>query len=164
MAAFIGLPEVSRFRWLMDRYGSAIEADLRRVYQVDVLDVFRDKLSIRTALNLIDRLPRASHLRHEMAQDEDLARLQMERADPAQQIAEAVPFTEWTPETELLTYIGDVIAEQLAVLIAVNSDGQMKRAKPLPRPSRAYDRLVQEASDRAYQELLDLLGQGTDKQ
>jgi hypothetical protein len=117
-------------------------------------------------LNLIDRLPRASHLRHEMAQDEELARLQMERADPAQQIAEAVPFTEWTPETELLTYIGDVIAEQLAVLIAANSDGQVKRAKPLPRPSLAYDRLLQEASDRAYQDLLDLLGQGqsTDKQ
>jgi hypothetical protein len=94
-----------------------------------------------------------------MSQDEDLARLQMEQPEAARQIADAVPFTEWTPETELLTYIGDVIAEQLAVLIAANSDGQVKRAKPLPRPSRAYDRLLQEASDRAYQDLLELLGQ-----
>jgi hypothetical protein len=149
----------------MDRYGEAIEADFRRIYHLDVLGVFRTEFSIRTALNLIDRLPRASHLRHEMAQDEELAQRQVDEPDFGKKIDDAVPFTEWTPETELLTYIGDVIAEQLAVLVAVNSaDGMVRHPKPLPRPSRAIDRALQAASNRGYERLLELLEQGQAKE
>jgi hypothetical protein len=45
---------------LIDDHGEAIEADLHRFYNVDLLDVFRGKLSPRKALVLINALPDTS--------------------------------------------------------------------------------------------------------
>jgi hypothetical protein len=58
---------------LLDEHGRAVEGDLFELYQVDVLDVFRGKLTARRALDFAERAchdPR-SHLRAELLGDSE---------------------------------------------------------------------------------------------
>lgn len=156
--------------WLIDRYGSAIEYDLRTVCQVDLADLARGTRTPREILNLLDRLPSASHFKHAQATDEELAEIQADKqADKqAEQVdgdAEPekpdLPFFDWTPELQALYYLADLIGEQLAVLYAQNSeDGQVRHPKPLPRPQGALERKLKERAEQAAETALrELLSQ-----
>lgn len=102
----------------------------------------------RRLLNLIDRLPAACHLADAQAQDAELAQVQVEHMDTHRQADPSRSFLEWTPEAELLTYVGDVLNQLVAITVAVNSkDGKMQRVDPLPRPKRALDALLVKVRD-----------------
>ena len=89
-----------------------------------------------------------------MSQDEELAERQAEWA-AEDKIEPAVPLTDWTPETELLTLLGDLVGDLIAVTVAINSrDGHIQHPKPLPRPRLALDELLARRRDAQYDDLL----------
>lgn len=56
----------------MGEHHSAVEADLQRFYGVDLLDLYRGKLSIRKLAALVSGLPRGSALHIAMSGEEAL--------------------------------------------------------------------------------------------
>lgn len=134
-----------------------MEADLLHHYGVDLVDVWRGRLSVRKALNLIDRLPRATHYRHELAHDEDLARLMADRFDGVSAGSSDVPLTEWTPEAELLTYVCERIGGLASIMSAAFGDGKVRSLPPMPRPSRALDRFLAERADEALDHVMAMV-------
>lgn len=108
----------------------------------------------RRLLNLIDGLPRNSHVRHAQAHDADVAEAQATLPVP-DPVDYTVPFTEWSPETELLTLLVELLGEHLALTSAINSkDQKVHHPKPLPRPWRAIDAVLARKVDDAYDDLL----------
>ncbi|MEV4670969.1 hypothetical protein AB0K34_04880 [Actinomadura sp. NPDC049382] len=95
------------------------------------------ELGIREALNLIDRLPRHSHLAAAMADDDDLADLIDEDAP-----APPPPLTEWSADHGLLTIIAERLGDLLAATAQANSGKKVPSPRPLPRPETALKRKV----------------------
>lgn len=155
MAAWISFPGLARFVFLMERYGDAIEADLQRIYRVDVLDVFRGRLTVRKALNFIDRCPPSAEWKAEYAQDDELAARHAAYDDGEVGRDAGVPLTQWTPLVELATLQCELIGHLIAVTSAAHSkDGTVHAPPPLPRPVRALDRLEKVLQEDAFQSLL----------
>lgn len=116
--------------------------------------MFRGTLTVERLLNYIDRLPRASHYRHERAHDEELAELQAKYGSVVDQVETDVPFTEWTPEREIMTVATEAILALTATVQAALSDGTMRKPDPLPRPSRAIDKVRARLEVDAYEALI----------
>lgn len=98
-------------------------------------------------MNLIEHLPPTSHYMAAVLNDEEVAE-QAAAAEVARGEVERydgeplpLPLTAWTPEVQLLTKVVEKVAEQTAILIAVNSkDGKFKAPKPEPRPLTALQK------------------------
>ncbi len=117
-------------------------------------------------MNLIDRLPRASHLRHELSQDEDLARRQAEMEDrhPVRtpDISPPVPLTEWTTEAEFLAAAVDRLGELAALIASTHAEKRVSPPPRMPRPSTALARLRAAASETSYSELMAMFDEPSD--
>lgn len=103
---------------------------------------------------MLPRLPRHSHYKAAIAQDEDLARAYLAR--PAEQGPQAYrpPITEHSALVEVLTTVIDELRELHATLIAVNSrKGRRPKVTRAPRPETAVMRLEK---DRSVAMLADL--------
>lgn len=121
---------------------------------MDLLDLWRDKITVRKVLNLVDRLPRHSQFRAEFVQDDEIAEQWASEHDGERPVPD-VPVTEWTPEVERLTELVDVLAENTAILAAANTkDGRYRAPQRMPRPHTAYARVLARREDDAYQDLL----------
>ena len=88
-------------------------------------------------MNIIERLPRTSAYVEAMTQDVELAeeflRFKADAKAPQRRM------TEWTPETELLSIVGDRLAE-LIQTVAASAGAKPRHITPLPRPVSAIDR------------------------
>jgi len=117
---------------------------------VDLLDVWRDRLTPRQALTLIDQLP--SHSRYVAAvhEDEELIEHLADQLDD-EGPSPPPPLTDWTPEVERLTAIIDRLGELIAVTAAANSkQGKVRPPKPSPRPVTAVDRARRRRRERKH--------------
>lgn len=93
------------------------------------------ELGIREALNLVNRLPRNSHLAAAMADDDDLAELIDEDAP-----APPPPLTDFSADHQMLNIIADRLGELIRTTAQVNSTKKVPPVQPLPRPETALQR------------------------
>lgn len=94
-------------------------------------------------LRWLDRLPKHSHYKAALADDEDLARRTLAGVNGSgPPPAPRPPITEWSRQVELLTAAVDELRELHATLIAANSKkGKRPKVRPVPRPETAVMRL-----------------------
>lgn len=110
----------------------------------DLLDFFRGVRPWPQLLRLLDRLPRHSHYKAAIANDEHLAQQLLDQTKPADRSAGPgrPPITEYPVLAELLANQLDELRELHATLIAVNSKkGKRPKVPPTPRPESAVMRL-----------------------
>ncbi|WP_289009968.1 hypothetical protein [uncultured Thermomonospora sp.] len=130
---------------MISRYGDAIEADLRQYYGVDLLDVWRSRLTPRQVLVLIDQLPRHSRYLAAVADDDEVAD---QLADEPDGPPPPPPLTEWSAEVERLTLIADRLGELITLFAAVNSKKKPPPYRNLPRPVTARQRAERRRRER----------------
>ncbi|MEV2277874.1 hypothetical protein AB0I72_20040 [Nocardiopsis sp. NPDC049922] len=106
----------------------------------------------RFLLNLLDHLPRTSHLAAAMADDDELAETSPEPTGPS-----APPLTEWSPAVERLTVAVDRLGELIAAVYNA-AGGKAKPPRPLPRPVTARDRVLRKVRQRKREHILAELG------
>ncbi len=111
---------------------------------MDLLDLWRDRITPRAVLNLIDRLPRTSEFRHELAQDDELA----VKRDGESSARPEIPLTEWSPEMEALAAVVDRLAEVISAVVQ-SQGGKAPQIRPYPRPVTAADRAHAQARREA---------------
>jgi hypothetical protein len=114
----------------------AIEFDLHDRFGLDLLDFFRGRYSWRKLLALILQLPRTSRFREAQLDDDEWAR-QVAHLPAAS--GGSPPMSTFTPEVELLTYIGESLQAIRGTLVQLGG-GKPGAVTPLPRPSTALDR------------------------
>lgn len=135
----------------MERYGGAIRADLRAEYGVDVLDVFRDGMSVDAALDFIDGLPQSSRFSAAVADDDDFAALFGDVDDAAKPGPPRM--TEWSPEVAALVALIDRVEELIGVQVA--RAGKRPPARPpYPRPVTAMERVKKRRSAQRHRDLV----------
>lgn len=139
---------------MIERYGEAIERDLSMYHGVDLLDLWRGKVSARKILAFIDRLPSHSAFAEASAQDDEMAEL-----FAGQESGPVTPrIIEWTAERAELVKLNEGI-RALTSLIVSALGGQSQPPQPEPRPETAWDRLASRLQDRDYTRLLELIGE-----
>jgi hypothetical protein len=138
---------------LINRYGSAIRADLRRFYGLDLLDFFRDTLSARAVLDYLEHLPRTSAYHSAIAEDEELA---TELAKLPEQKPSPPRLAEFSPELQALAEIRDLLATLINVQIA-RAGKRPSKVKPYPRPISAVERIRKRQQYQTHQSLVDRL-------
>ncbi len=91
----------------------------------------------RHLLNIIDRLPRHSAFAESLADDDELAtvlaRMPQRDGVPSRRMRE------WSPEVELLSVLGDRIAE-LIQAVGATKGAKPRQVRALPRPVTAMQR------------------------
>lgn len=116
-----------------------------------MLDLWRDKLSARKVLNLIDRLPGHSCYAEAVAQDDEIAG---EMTAPTGKYRPRV--TEWSPTEQLLAAVFDRLGELVAAVVASGGgDGRVPEA--WSRPETAADRLLAAKQSAEWDDLFDLI-------
>ncbi|KAB2344883.1 hypothetical protein [Actinomadura rudentiformis] len=115
---------------------------------MDLLDLWRDRISVRKVLNLIDHLPSTSHFVAAIADDPDLP-------PPPEEGRRSGPrLTEWTPEVRALADLIDRIGALIRVQVAQNSRGRPPEITPYPRPDTAARRAERRARREAHYALV----------
>jgi hypothetical protein len=116
-----------------------------------VLDLWRDKLSPRKVLNLIDQLPGHSCYAEAIAQDDELAG---GATTPAGKYRPRV--TEWSPTEQLLAAVFDRLGEVVAATVAgAGGDGRVPEA--WPRPETAAERVLKAQQAAEWDDLFDVI-------
>lgn len=100
-----------------------------------MLDLWRGRITPRQVLNLVDRLPRHSHLAAAMADDDDLAEMIDEDAPSPKP-----PLTDFSADHQMLTIIADRLGELIRTTAQVNSTKKLPEYRPLARPETALQR------------------------
>lgn len=142
--------EAARVGHLLDRYGDHLQADLRAHYDgVDVLDLWRGRLTVDELANLIDHLPRTSAYQDALAHDEEMA------STITGQPPEPKPprLTEFGPDIEILAAIHDRLGELGNAVIAAGG-GTPRTLRPWVRPVTAFDRIRAERRRAGAEDLL----------
>lgn len=143
-----GLPDFQSGRRLamtLDRYGDAIEADLK---DIDIGAMWRRR-EWRRLLNLIDHIPRGgSWYGDAVSNDEEYAKA----------IAEATaskgdddgkrprpPMATWTPDVAITADLIDAVRQLDHTMWAVNGAKGIKQPEPYARPETAVERYLRRA-------------------
>jgi len=126
----------------LDGYGEAIEADLHRVYRLDLVDFFRGHHSWRKLRALVRQLPGSSAFVESQMNDPELAAWIAAQPDTE---PGGPRLTEWTPDVARLTDIYDRLGELVGAVIA-SAGGKPPKIRPADRPRTEVDR--QRASAR----------------
>lgn len=93
-------------------------------------------------MRLLERLPRHSHYKATLADDDDLAERTLDARTEQPGPPAPVPLTEHTRVEELLSAVLDAINEQHATLMAANTKGGKRPpVKHAPRPETAVMRV-----------------------
>lgn len=104
-------------------------------------------------LRLVDRLPRHSHYKAAIADDDELARQVLEHLGRGT-VPARPPLTEYSTLIEVLSNFLDELRELHATLIAVNSaKGRRPRVTRTPRPETAVMRAEKRRSMERLMEL-----------
>ncbi|MEY8577209.1 hypothetical protein AALI21_02735 [Corynebacteriaceae bacterium 6-324] len=114
---------------------------------LDLDEWFRGQRDWRTLQELIDELPRGSHYRAAIADDDEIAELVFE-LNPKQQTTP--PLEGWTSEIEALTAINNTLLQ----LLYRGSDA---RPPLFPAPETALDRIKKRRSDATNSQILSQL-------
>lgn len=145
---------------LVDRYGSAIEADLHAVYGLDLLDFFRGKHPWPKLARLLGHLRDGTLYWTAAARDRDLAKAIAERQGDEHGKPSPLPLSEMSTTNQLLVSLVDGVTVAVRLLERL---GGMKpeppRRVPVERPAIA-DMLVHVAQQR----LDDLVAEAEDAQ
>jgi hypothetical protein len=141
----------------VDRYGAAIEYDLRHeLHGVELLDFFRGRRSGRQLARYLSQLPPSS--RYVIAQRNDpvvalaVARDARERQASGAGGRYRPPAVEWDTGTELLASLVDRMGEAVALLadMPVGTKGGKRKTKPpkqVARPETAIERAERQLSE-----------------
>jgi len=116
-----------------------------------MLDFFRDRISARTMLNLIEHLPAHSHYAEAIAQDDELA---PSVADDAPQRKYRPRISEWSPTEQLLA----AVFNRLGELIVVTAGGG-NMPEPWPTPETAAERAAKVQKEAEWNDLFDAIEQ-----
>lgn len=123
-------------------YRAAAEQDLWEIHQLDLTGEWQGR-RWRRLLNLLDGLPRTSHVSEAFAMDEDLAEIYLDHErqrkdeEPARSSRR---YSEFTPEVELLSCAVDRLGE-LIVAHAAGKGARRRKVEPMPRPETALHRV-----------------------
>lgn len=113
----------------------------------------------RKLLNLIDHLPRASHYRAAVANDEQLAERVAEQMVGKESEPMAPPLDEWSTDSELLAAIFDRLGNLLQVHVASIPGNKAPQISPWLRPVTAMQRAAEQAKKAKrwveYQSIVD---------
>lgn len=148
---------------VVDRYGPAIEWDLRERWQVDLHEYFRGGRPWRQLARFLSQLPRTSRFVIAKKNDPEVA-LEIARAlREAKSSGSGVgqwspPPEEWDTPTELLASIHDRLGELSALIQDLPIAGKKRKAKPpkrTPRPRYAIDKAEQVLSDEHVAEIIE---------
>ncbi|GAA3473884.1 hypothetical protein GCM10018965_084370 [Nonomuraea roseola] len=115
--------------WLARTLGEhfdAVEADLHRYYQIDLLDLYRGKLSVRKLIALLSGLPRGSALH--IATEGDAAT--------------------WSTSDYLLANAVDYLAIGNWLFVSANSKKGARNPRPEPVPRPGSQKKTQEEPRR----------------
>lgn len=126
-------------------------ASLRRYYQVDILDVFRDKISVDEVWELLMQLPRESPFWAEVAADPHFA---------SSSAPKPKTLAEFSPEVEALAAVHDQVASLRATVVAL-CGGKPGRITPYPRPVLAAAKRDKAADANWDRWEAQLLGKGS---
>jgi hypothetical protein len=107
----------------------------------------------RKLLNLIDHLPRNSHYSQAVSLDPEHARLIAEAQESGKvKSSPAPPMATWSPETERLTAIIDLLKHLIYLTSAVNG-GKGKSPDPELRPESAMTKIKAEQRQKRHEAL-----------
>lgn len=127
-------------------YRVAAERDLRGLHRMDLTAEWQGR-RWRRLLELLDGLPRTSHVHEAMVEDEELAELVL-RTDKGDPVKAKRRMSEFSVEAELLSYAVDRLGE----LIQAQASGRGARRRPvepMPRPVTALAR-IRERRDKQH--------------
>lgn len=113
---------------------------------MDLDDWFRGLRDWQTLMDLVHELPRGSHYRAALADDDELAEAILDLGEP--EPPAHPPLEGWTNELEALTGIQDLLK-------AIAMRGSEKTPKPLPRPQTGMDRVKRHRVSARHATVLD---------
>lgn len=120
--------ETSSLVVLIEQYADEIEADLHELYNVDLLDLWRYKVSVRKVLNLVQHLPTESHtataIRNSMT-PEQLDEAQ-KGGDPSR--------ARWSDLSMLIACVKDELAYLRHQHLIANGAKNVEDPQPMIRP------------------------------
>lgn len=136
---------------LVDRYGSAIEADLHAVYGLDLLDFFRGKHPWGKLARLLGHLREGTSFRTAQARDEELARALAR--DTRKPKASGLPLSEMGTTNQLLVANLDALS---VLLMRVEQALGMKppKFKPVAVEHPALTRVREQVEQEHFDSLL----------
>ncbi|MFF5793677.1 hypothetical protein ACFY5D_16650 [Paeniglutamicibacter sp. NPDC012692] len=141
---------------MLDKFGPQLRADLQQVYGVDLAVLFKARRYVHL-LALIDGLPAHSRYMEAYLNDEEIATAILDSGQSEASGDYHPPLSSWTPELAMLTEIKDTLAASIATQVGV-AGGKAKNPKPSPRPVTAIDRIKEQRSREAQQQIVDLFG------
>ncbi|GAA0954981.1 hypothetical protein GCM10009560_78960 [Nonomuraea longicatena] len=113
---------------ILDEHLPAVEADLHRYYRLDIIDLYRGKLSVRKLLSLLQGLPRGSALHVAITGEE----------------------ASWSPGDYLLAATVDLL--QVSNWLFMQANSKKGTRNPFPDPvQRPGRKTLQEAPDQESQ-------------
>jgi hypothetical protein len=146
---------------IIDRYGPAIEWDLRREWQVDLHDYFRGERPWSQLRRFLDGLAPTS--RYVIAKRNDpeaalaIARALREARHTEGRSRYRPPAVEWDTRTELGAAILDRLGEVVALLSDLPIAGKKRKGKPpkrTPRPETEIERAERRLSEEHVEEIV----------
>lgn len=147
-----------RLAYLCDRYRSALVADLRRIYDIDLGEYWRAR-RWQTLLDLIDHLPQNTWFAAAVGDDVEHAELmakaiaERRAAGEDEEGPKGPGLQNWSPEVDLMTKILDVLKNIAYINIMAASKGKANQQspKPEPRPQTALARETKQSDFRRRQ-------------
>lgn len=151
-----GLPvdpeRLRRLLWVVSTFHEALELDLLD-RGLDLGALWRAR-RWRLLLNIIEHLPRSSHMHEAMSNDEEYAaavaqQIVGQKASGDEPPAWSPPMHEFTPDVAMLASVLDAINDVRFTLVAVNSaKGQTPQPSPrTPRPESLLTKTVRRAEE-----------------
>ncbi len=149
-------PQVRRLVYMIEKYYTGIEYDLRHHLRVSAGELWRDR-RWRELLNYIDQLPTNSQMNRLLSTDEEHmeALLRQKRGDdgPARP-----SMADWSLMNSQLAQLIDAANRNTATQQAIaNPKGPKPRIDPSPRPATAAEKVERKLQKARHEEMVGLL-------
>lgn len=150
-------PQCQRLIYMMQRYGSGIEFDLRNHLSVSATELFRGR-RWREMLNYIDMLPTNSHMNRLLMADEQYMEMVVEQQEKSPPGASRPSMADFSLTNNLLMQLVDAVHVNTAVNRGIaNPKGPRPRIDPLPRPYSAADKVRANLQKKQHEEMVSIL-------
>lgn len=157
-----GLPledaDITHLVSMVDRYGEALEVDLLNHGGLDLIELWRAR-RWRRLLNVIDRLPQASHYSEQMLNDREVVleikkrQHEREKREGKKRVVTGTPVSQYTTEVSMLRDIINAVNSLRAAVIAANG-GKPGETKPYPGPITLLDSAEHEIRQSEHESLV----------
>ena len=150
-----GPGKISSLEAFCQEHAAAVEADLRRVYGVRLVDLFRGKLSYRELWNLIQFLPQDTWTQAILRDDPDRQALVNQGQDEHK-------FGPWSQGDLLMAALIDAVNKVRYAVVRVAGNDDYPMPEPFPRPGmeRMARQIVDSAEAEAARRYLDEFNRG----